>query len=75
MSRAAGRDHREPRVACGLRRLPGVGPGQVARPELGGVAQVGRQLAREAHHEGTVGDGAGVSPESHSSGIWTLAAA
>ncbi len=57
MSRAAGRDHRERRVACGLRRLPGVDPRQVARPELGGVAQVGGPLAREAHHEGTVGDG------------------
>ena len=61
-------------MACGLRRLPGVGPGQVARPELDGVAQVDGPLAREVHHEGAVGDGAGVSPESHSSGIWTLAA-
>ena len=55
MSRAAGRDRREPRVAGGLRHLPGVGPGQVARPGLGGVAQVGGPLAREVDHEGAVG--------------------
>ena len=55
MSRAAGRDRREPRVACGLRHLPGVGPGQVVRPGLGGVAQVGGPLAREVDHERAVG--------------------
>ena len=54
---AAGRDRREPRVPGGLRHLPGVGSEQVVRPELGGVAQVGGPLAREAHHEGAVGDG------------------
>ena len=55
MSRAAGRDRREPRVPGGLRHLPGVGSEQVVRPELGGVAQVGGPLAREVHHEGAVG--------------------
>ena len=44
-------------MTCDLRRLPGVGPGQVARPELDGVAQVDGPLAREVHHEGAVGDG------------------
>ena len=55
MSRAAGRDRREPRVPGGLRHLPDVGSEQVVRPELGGVAQVGGPLAREVDHERAVG--------------------
>ena len=54
MSRAAGRDRREPRVAYGLRRLPGVDLGQVARLGPGGVARVGGALTREVRHERAV---------------------
>ena len=42
-------------MAYGLRRLPGAVRRQVARPGLGGVAQVGGPLAREVDHEGAVG--------------------
>ena len=54
MSRAAGCDRREPRVAYSLRRLPGVDLGQVARPGPGGVARVGGALTREVRHERAV---------------------
>ena len=115
MLRVAGRDRREPRVAYGLRRLPGAVRRQVARPGPGGVARVGGALTREVRHERAVsavdlarpaavgairqsaldaalevprrtrahavgrasdllGDGPGVSPESHGSRIRALAA-
>ena len=54
MLRAAGRDRREPRVAYGLRRLPGAVRRQVARPGPGGVARVGGALTREVRHERAV---------------------
>ena len=54
MLRVAGRDRREPRVAYGLRRLPGAVRRQVARPGPGGVARVGGALTREVRHERAV---------------------